>query len=317
MPPGVETEDAIAPLVGELGTSAPPRRRRSPLRRARRRTGWLVVLPALALTAAVLWTPIGQAVYRGFTRWDGATSEWIGLGNYKSFINSPDFKTVVLNNIVILFAIPILVIMPLAMGFLVGRVPQRFRNVVRLLFFLPVPLSWAVVGIVGAQLFADNGPINSALESVGLGFIATDWLGSGSSAMTALIVLVIWALFGLNFVVYQGALSSFDDTLVEAARVDGARPFRIFWEIVVPVLLPFVRFITVYSITLIYATLFGLIYVFSQGGPAHGTTTLEFYVYTVGFTAGQFGAAAAAGVLLLIVILLVNLPQLKGFLRGS
>jgi ABC-type sugar transport system permease subunit len=283
------------------------------LTRKRRRVGRFVILPATALALAVLWVPIGQAFYYGFTDWNGSTAGWIGLANYRSFVDSPSFWQVLLNNVLLLTVLPIVVISPLALAMLVQR-SGRLAGVFRTLLFLPVALSWVVIGTIAADIFATNGPVNVTLRSLGVG--APDWLQGGSTAMAVLLILIAWAMFGTNLIIYLGGLSSFDETLYDAARVDGATPLQLFFRIVMPLLSPFVRFVTVLSVTAMYGTLFAVIYVLTGGGPGFATTTLEFFVYTLGFNSGEFGAAAAAGVLLFIVIFLVNSPQLSRFLRA-
>jgi ABC-type sugar transport system permease subunit len=291
------------------------RRTVSGLTRRRRRVGTLIVLPAFAVVVGVLWVPVCQAVYYGFTDWNGVTAHWIGLANYRSFVDSPAFRQVIFNNLLLLTALPALVLGPLVIAFVLSRA-GRAKSFFRVALFMPVPLSWAVVGAAGIYVFARGGPVNSILRTAGLGALATDWLGHDASARTALLLLIVWALFGTNLIIYQSAVSSFDETLVDAAKVDGAGPVRTFVHIVVPVLSPFVRFVTIYTVTLLYAYLFTMIFVFSAGGPGFSTTTLEFFTYYQGFNAGQYAAAAASGSLLFMVVFLVNLPQLGRFLQS-
>lgn len=297
---------------GHSGALARGRRHAGPLTRRRRRVGRFVILPATAVAVLVLWVPIGQAFYYGFTDWNGSTAAWIGLSNYRSFIDSPSFWQVILNNGLLLSVLPIVVLSPLAMAMLVQR-SGRLAGVFRTVLFLPVALSWVVIGTMAADIFSTTGPVDLALRSLGLG--ALDWLQGGSTAMAVLLILIAWAMFGTNLVIYLGGLSSFDETLYDAARVDGANPVELFFRVVLPLLSPFVRFVTVLSVTAMYGSLFAVIYVLTGGGPGYATTTLEFFVYTLGFNSGEFGAAAAAGVLLFFVIFLVNLPQLGRFAR--
>ena len=275
-----------------------------------------MVAPATLLVAALLWYPIGQAVYYSFTSWNGFSALWIGLGNYRSFANSPAFGNVLLHNFLLLASVPFVVLLPLIVALMVnaaGRAAAAFRS----MLFVPAVLSWVVTGTVGIQLFATNGPIDSALRGVGLGAIALDWRSGASSSFVALSLLVIWALFGINFIIFLSGLSTFDDSLYGAARVDGAGEVQILIRIVLPLMGPFVRFVTILSVTTMYTALFALIYVFTGGGPGYSTTTLEFYVYQLGFSSDEYGTAAAAGLVLLLLVFLVNLPQLRQFLRHS
>jgi multiple sugar transport system permease protein len=288
----------------------------SPLVRQRRRLGWIMVTPAMLLVGALLWFPIGQAVYYGFTSWDGFSAQWIGLENYRSFASDPAFRDVVLHNALLLASLPFVVLLPLIVALLVNAI-GRAAPVFRTLLFVPAVLSWVVTGTVGIQLFATNGPIDGALRAVGLSWAAVNWRNGDASAFVALSLLVIWALFGINFIIFLSGLSTFDESLYGAGRVDGANALQIVTRIVVPMLRPFVRFVTILSLTTMYTALFALIYVFTGGGPGYSTTTLEFYVYQLGFSSDEYGSAAAAGVLLLVLVFVVNLSQLRRFLGRS
>ncbi len=307
---------AIQLSVGERRLRREARRAVSPLSRRRRTIGTIIGLPALALVVGVLWYPVGQEIYYAFTDWNGVTAHWTGLANYQSIVGSPQFRQVLMNNVLLLTSLPVLVLGPLAMALALSRI-GRGRGLLRTLLFVPVPLSSTVVGIAGTYVFAQRGPFNALLRGTGLGALATDWVSQDASAKVALILVIVWALFGLNFLIYQSAISAFDETLYDAARVDGAGPVRTFFSVVLPVLSPFVRFVAIYSATLLYAAMFAIIYVFTGGGPGFSTTTLEFFTYYQGFHAGEFALAAASGTFLFLVIFLINVPQLRRFVRSA
>lgn len=277
------------------------------------RVGWLAIVPAALLTFVVVWLPIAQAGYYSFTSWNGGSASWIGIDNYVRLFNNELFQRALINNAMLLLAVPFTVLVPFLFALLVIRTP-RFTAFFRTALFLPAALSWVVTGLVGRYVFAADGQFNQLMGALGLGGLAVDWLARPQSAMFAMLLLIAWALSGLNFLIYLGGLGSIDESIYDAAKVDGAGPLRTAFQIVLPVMSSYVRFIAISTVTTMFGSLFALVYAFSGGGPNYGTTPLEYLVYAQGFSNGDFAGAASAGVVLMVIIVLVNLPQLRGFI---
>jgi multiple sugar transport system permease protein len=296
----------------EAGGSRPARRRTSRLRAAQRRAGVLFALPVIVLELAFLAVPLGSAIFHSFTSWDGLTSTWIGLRNYERLFGDPTFWHIVLNNVFLLLSVPIAILIPLFVAYLLNEHVagwQFFRSA----YFLPTAISWVVIGMVAIRFFASEGMLNHLLEGIGLGGLRMNLLGGETSAMVAVIITFIWSVFGTNTIIFITGMATLDRDIYEAARADGAGSFTIFWRITIPMLMRFIQFAFILTLITAFTALFSLIFVMTGGGPGYGTTTLEFYVYQQGFTVGVFGYAAAIGIVLFAVVFAISVAQLRLF----
>jgi multiple sugar transport system permease protein len=290
---------------------AEPRASRSTgrLRRAERRAGILFSLPAAILYALLLALPIVQTFYYSLTRWNGINATFIGFANYERLFTDPTFWRVVLNNVILLAAIPFAILIPLAIAFLLNEHVFGWRFF-RSVYFLPTAISWVVIGIVAVRVFAQRGMLNSVLTMLGIP-IQTDMLASELSAMGAVAITFIWSVFGTNTIVFITGMATLDRDVYEAARVDGASALAMFRHITIPLLMRFIQFAFVLTLITGFTALFSLIFVMTTGGPGFGTTTLEFFVYQTAFSQGDFGYAAAVGVVLFVIVFGISLIQLR------
>ncbi len=291
--------------------AAPGRRGGSRLRRSQHVAGVLFALPVIVLELALLAVPIGQAVYYSFTRWDGIQSTWIGTANYERLFGDPNFWRVVLNNVILLAAVPFAILIPLLVAYLLNEHVLGWRFF-RSAYFLPTAISWVVIGMVAIRVFAVEGILNHLLAAVGIPF-QTDMLSGEYSAMIAVAITFIWSVFGTNTIIFITGMATLDREVYEAARVDGASAFTTFRKITIPMLMRFIQFAFILTLITAFTALFSLIFVMTGGGPGYGSTTLEFYVYQQGFQVGAFGYAAAIGIILFVVVFAISLAQLRLF----
>jgi multiple sugar transport system permease protein len=283
------------------------------LRRAEQRAGLLFVLPVLVVYTVLLALPIAQTFWYSLTEWNGITSTFLGLDNYRRLFNDPTFWRVVLNNVMLLAAIPFAILIPLLVAFLLNQKVYGWRFF-RSVYFLPTAISWVVIGIVAARFFAARGFLNGLLAALGLD-IRTDMLASEYSAMLAVIITFIWSVFGTNTIIFITGMATLDRDVYEAARVDGAGAWQVFRYLTIPLLTRFIQFAFILTLITGFTALFSLIFVMTTGGPGFGTTTLEFYVYQTAFANGAFGYAAAIGVVLFAIVFTISIIQLR-LLRG-
>jgi multiple sugar transport system permease protein len=298
------------PLDGPASVAAPRRRRRS-LRRSQHIAGLLFALPVIALELALLAVPIGQAVYYSFTRWDGIQSTWIGIDNYQRLFADPNFWRVVLNNLILLAAVPVALLIPLLVAYLLNEHVLGWRFF-RSAYFLPTAISWVVIGMVAIRVFAVDGILDPVLGAVGLN-VQTDLLSGEYSAMIAVAITFIWSVFGTNTIIFITGMATLDREVYEAARVDGASALTTFRKITIPMLMRFIQFAFILTLITAFTALFSLIFIMTGGGPGFGSTTLEFYVYQQGFKVGAFGYAAAIGIVLFVVVFGISIAQLRLF----
>jgi len=286
------------------------RRRKLRLYRAQRRAGMVFSLPAFVFVALLLLIPIGQALYYSMTDWDGITTEWLGPSAYLHVIDSSTFWRVLENNGLLLLAVPVAIVIPMGIAFLLNERVTGWRFF-RSVYFLPTAVSWVVIGMVAVRFFAQKGLLNSLLAHVGLGFLRTDFLSSEGTALLAVAATFVWSMIGTNTIIFITGMATLDPTLHEAARVDGASGLQVFLRVTLPQLRRFIQFALVLTVISAFTALFSLIFVMTGGGPGYGTTTLEFFVYQSAFSQGKFGTGALLGLILFVIMAAVGVVQLK------
>jgi ABC-type sugar transport system permease subunit len=274
------------------------------------RAGILFSLPVVALVGSMLLLPIGQTVYYSFTNWDGFSSKWIGAANYSHLFHDSEFIRVVENNAVMVLAIPVAILLPLGVAFLINSHVRGWRFF-RSVFFLPTAVSWVVIGYISVRFFADQGILQSLLDNTGLGFLHPNMLSHERSALVAVMITFVWSMFGTNLIIFLAGMATIDQEIYDAARVDGAGSLTVMFRITFPLLKRFVQFTFIVSLITAFSALFSLIYVMTGGGPGYGTTTLEFYSYQQAFSAGDFSVGATAGVVLFAAVFAVSMLQLR------
>jgi raffinose/stachyose/melibiose transport system permease protein len=174
----------------------------------------------------------------------------------------------------------------------------------RTVLFLPQTIATVVVAVAWVWIYAPDGPLNAALRTVGLGFIARSWLGDFHLALPALGIVGAWVEFGLCVVLFLAGIQKIPLSLYEAARVDGAGRVREFFAVTLPALRG--ELSVALTLTMIYALRsFDLIYVATSGGPGTSTTVPSYLVYQDAFANGLVGLAAAVAVVLTILIFAV------------
>ena len=286
--------------------------------RGRREWVWGVVyaLPAVVLVTAFLGYPLVRVVSYGLTRWDGiGAPEWVGLRNFGQLVHDQVFLDALKNNVIYATSVPVEVIGALIVAYLIhGRVPgwRIFRSA----FFLPAIYSTVVVGVIAGIGLQSNGLLDNALRSSGLSFLAKDWLAHAGTARLWIVIIVVWANVGYSMLIYLAGMSTIDPNLAEAARVDGAGPWRILFRIYVPSLRRVVELVLVINTITAFANMFTYIYVITNGGPGFSTYSAEFFVYNKAFTFGALGYASAAGVILTLVIAVLGFFQIRSLSGG-
>lgn len=251
-----------------------------------------MALPVVILIGVFVFWPTIQAIYYSFTNWNGATSTWVGLSNYKSsLLSGPGVHRILFNNLVFIISVPIAVSFEYCVAYVLWK-GIRGTTFYRVAFFLPVAFSWAIVGI--------------AFRAMVLQFFP-NIMENGILALIVVVFAFHWTTAGVNILIMLAGLATVDRSFTEAASLDGTGPIRMMVRIVAPQVIAFIDFAVITTLILSCTSIFGLIYAFSYGGPGFDTTTLEFNLYQDGFTNGLFGLAAATGVLLLLITILVSM----------
>lgn len=273
---------------------------------------WIFLAPALILLGIFVFYPIINLIYLSFTRGSFTVKgiHWVGLRNYTRLFSDPDFWQVVGNTIYFTIATVIpSIFIPLGLAVLLNQsIP--LRGLLRTAFFLPSITSIVAVGLGFRWLFQTDGPINNLLFLFGIDPIP--WLSSTVWAMPVLILLSTWKQLGINLIVFLAGLQAIPVSRYEAAELDGANEWEIFFYITLPGLEATLIFV---AITTAIFTLrsFEQVYVITGGGPLNSTNLLVYFIYEKAFADFEFGYAAAAATVLLGVAFLLVYWQLKSW----
>lgn len=277
--------------------------------------GLLYATPAVALVTIFVVYPFGSILYHAFTRWDGITpAEWVGLHNFRLLLDDPLFLHALRNNAIFALSVPVQLVVPLLVAYAIHRRVPGWRFF-RATVFLPAVYATVVIGILAATVLQLDGPLNSALGAVGLGSLQHEWLGSASTSIPIILLVVIWTNFGYNVVLYLAGMSAIDPTLEEAAMIDGAGWLRVLRHVITPSLRRVMEIVLVVNTITAFAFMFTYIYTITNGGPGYDTYVSEFYIYNQAFTNQNMGYAAAAGVLLVGIMLVIGALQIRVLTR--
>ncbi len=279
-------------------------------------SAWAFLAPALLLIAVFFFLPVLAALLLSFTDFDiyalGDLDRlrFVGFANYLQLLQSPLFWTALGNTLYfVVVGGPLSVAVSLGAALLVSSRLIRFPGFFRAAFFLPVVTTLVAVAVVWRYLYHPRyGLLNYGLSWFGIAPI--DWLGDPAWAMPAIILMAVWKNFGFNMIIFIAGLQNIPAQLYEAARIDGASPWRQFRHITLPLLGP--TFLFVALMTMIgYFQVFAEPYVMTQGGPANRTLSVVLLMYEEGFRWWNMGYASAAAFVLFALILAATVLQLK------
>ena len=272
------------------------------------------IAPAAAVVLFVFGYSMVELV-RTALRYEG---KWAGLANFRLTLSDPEFRTALAHNGRLLLAVPVLVLLALVLSILLfeGMRGWRFH---RATLFLPYVLPIPVIGVIFGQLLQLNGLVNNALRSLGLGALAADWLGQPRWALWTMTGVIVWKELGFGVVLLLARLLSLPAETFEAARIDGARFFRLHRYVTVPQLASVVAFYVVVEAITMVSWVFNYVYVMTngQGGPGNATVVSELYVYQTAFQydAPEVAAAAATvlfGATLVLIVLFFRIQRRTG-----
>lgn len=284
--------------------------RAAPRVRSRRR-GWLglaYAAPAIIAYGYVVIVPLLQSVNFSFYSWNGVTAaRWVGISNYVSFFTDPALVESLWHVLVLIAFFSILpIVFGLISAALLGRGRVKGQGVYRWLLFLPQVLTSVVVAVIWKRIYGPDGPLNAALNAVGLGGLAHNWLGDFDWALPSLGLIGTWTALGFCMVLFVAGVTAIPDELYEQARMDGAGPVAEFFAVTLPGLRGQLAIAMTLTVTGALRA-FDLVWITTQGGPGTSTTTPALLLYRKAFLNPDVGMAAAIGIVLAIFCLAIAL----------
>jgi ABC-type sugar transport system permease subunit len=294
-----------------VGAEAPATGRRHRTRRRqrpyRRWVPYLFIAPFFALFLPFGAGSVLLAAGMSFADWPiGESPTFNGIDNYRRAIGDPIFGTAMGNTAEMLVSYLALLLpacLVVAVG--LGQLRARTRSGIQILVFIPVTMSLIAVSMVFDLLYNENlGFLNRSLVSLGLEPVG--FLSDPTLAPMAIVVLRIWRVLGYYAIILFAGLQSIPVDLYEAAQIDGAGPWRRFWNVTLPMLRPVTMFVLV-AASIAAWELFAEPQVLTEGGPARSTLTAVMYVYQTSFLEFDLGKGAASSVLLAVLIIATTL----------
>lgn len=273
-----------------------------------RLVGYLYVLPAFAVFACFVLYPLAEALWYSLWEWNGLPSSpatWVGLDNYTDVFTDEELRSAFVHALILLVFYAVLpILIGLLLAGVMARAQVRGLAFFRTILFLPQVIAMVVVAVMWKMIYdPENGALNRFLGWFGIE--GKSWLGDFSLALPSVGLIGTWVYFGLAMVLLTAGVQKIPPSLYDAARVDGAGPFREFLAVTLPGLRGEIA--VALTLTTIYALRnFDLVYITTQGGPGDSTTVPAFQVFSRAFESSQVGSAAAVGVTLTLVIFLIS-----------
>ena len=272
---------------------------------------WVLIAPQLAIIGIFFFLPAGQAVLQSFQVEDafGMSREWVGLENFRQLWDNPDylgsFQRTALFSVLVA---GIGIVVSLALAIFADRI-VRFAMVYKTLLIVPYAVAPVIAGVLWVFLFSPSiGVVTYYLGKLGYGW---NHLMNENQAMALIVLASVWKQISYNFLFFLAGLQSIPKSLIEAAAIDGAGPWRRFWSIQFPLLSPTTFFLLVINVVYAFFDTFAIIDSTTQGGPGRDTSILVYKVYYDGFKAMDMGGSAAQSVVLMAIVVVLTVIQFR------
>jgi raffinose/stachyose/melibiose transport system permease protein len=292
----------------------------APTGRVRKRRGslnhsaayWPYLIPGGIGFIAIILVPFGMNIWYSLHKWKGGNSakRWVGLDNYVALMSDDQFWMSFKNSIAMIVS---MVVVPTVVGLILAAVLFDFigkhfsgtvASVLRATYYLPQILPVSVAGIVWNWIFnSQTGALNAILRDLGVSD-PPNWLGSTTTALPSVMLVLIWIQIGYPTVIFMSALQRVDPELYEAAELDGAGWWSRFRAITIPQIKP-ETFVIALTCTVAALKVFGPIYVLTRGGPEGSTLVPSYYSYLNFFDKSKVGYGAAIATVLTLIIIVI------------
>ncbi|OGB32297.1 MAG: glycerol-3-phosphate transporter permease [Burkholderiales bacterium RIFCSPLOWO2_12_FULL_61_40] len=272
---------------------------------------WVLIAPQVLVIAVFFFWPAAQALLQSVQQSDafGTSVEWVGLENFRNLWNDDSYlesfqTTAIFSALVAVMGLSI----SLLLAVFADRVVKG-STLYRTLLIWPYAVAPAVAGVLWLFMFSPSiGIVSYALREGGF---AWDSLLNSNHAMALIVMAAVWKQISYNFLFFLAGLQSIPKSLIEAASMDGARPWRRFWTIQFPLLSPTTFFLLVINIVYAFFDTFAIVDAATKGGPGKDTAILVYKVYFDGFKAMDLGGSAAQSVVLMVIVVALTVVQFR------
>jgi sn-glycerol 3-phosphate transport system permease protein len=272
---------------------------------------WALMLPQLAVVLIFFFWPAAQAILQSVQIQDafGAAPQFVGMDNFMQLLGDDGYRESF--GITAVFSVLVAVIglsVALLLAVCANRV-LRGALAYRTLLIWPYAVAPAIAGILWLFMLSPSiGVLAFALRAVGV-----EWnhLVNPGQAMTLIVLAAVWKQISYNFLFFLAGLQAVPKSLVEAAAIDGAGPWRRFRDIVFPMLSPTTFFLLVVNVVYAFFETFAIVDAATQGGPGRDTAILVYKVYNDGFKGLDLGSSSAQSVILMIMVIMLTIVQFR------
>ena len=272
---------------------------------------WVLLAPQVVVITAFFFWPAIQAVIQSLQQSDafGTSVEWIGLENFRNLWNDEtylaSFKTTAVFSVLVA---ALGISLALVLAVFADRI-VRGSLLYRTMLIWPYAVAPAVAGVVWLFMFSPSiGILPYGLRKIGFEW---DSLLNADHAMALIVMASVWKQISYNFLFFLAGLQSIPKSLIEAAAMDGAKPWRRFWTIQFPLLSPTTFFLLVINVVYAFFDTFAIVDAATHGGPGKETAILVYKVYFDGIKALDLGGSAAQSVVLMIIVAILTVAQFR------
>jgi multiple sugar transport system permease protein len=280
-------------------------------------TSGLFVLPYLIMFLSFLLIPLIYGIFISFHDYDLLSKDrpFVGFENYSAIFDTESHVHSVfidgLWNTVqfVIYSVPLLIIVGLALALLVNSLPSKIRGLFRTLYFIPYSISVSVIAIIWLWILDTNsGLLNNYL--VNLGFDPIPWLTKMPFAWVSIVAATIWWTIGFNMIIFINALNEVPGELYEAASIDGAGSWHKFIHITLPSIRPIMIFVIITS-TIASFNVYGQPYLMTRGGPGDSTEVLLMGIVEQAFELRDLGSASAMAIMMSLLMIVISIVQFR------
>jgi len=272
---------------------------------------WLLVAPQMAVVLVFFFWPAGQTLYQSVLQEDafGMSRQFVGWQNFERLWEDPSYLDSFYTTAIFSLLVAVLgICIALLLAVMANRV-VRGAAIYKTLLIWPYAVAPVVAGVLWLMMFASPwGVVAYALQALGCGW---NHLLSGTDAMALIVMASVWKQISYNFLFFLAGLQSVPSSVIEAATIDGASPWRRFWNIVFPLLSPTTFFLLVMNVIYAFFDTFAIVDAATQGGPGKDTSILVYKVYYDGFKALDMGGSAAQSAVLMAIVILLTVFQFR------
>jgi ABC-type sugar transport system permease subunit len=273
--------------------------------------GVLSIMPVVIIMIFIRFIPIGEAIYRSFTNWDGLyKNDWVGLKNYIDIFTNSPFWTLLRNSFVLLISVPLQIFLGLMVAVLLYEEVAGWKFF-RTIVYVPQIISAVIIGYLFRVAFGLDGPINMVLQKIGMDYLAIEWLGNSGTALFVLVFCLTWFSIGWQAIVILAGMTRISPSIIEAANLDGASFWQRTFLVIVPMVSRTIEYGAIMAIVWTFTGTFAFIYSITYGGPGYETSTIDYMIYTKFYQASaNFGFATGLAVILLLIILVLTFGEM-------